>query len=222
MTTERCEECGVGVVERRAVAGRKAGAFPGLDVELPADLNLRTCNSCLTWHADEDEASAVQAAIEQGQREWQRNNIPKLIADLRSKHNVTQQRIAATLGYTATYLSHVASGDTLAKSTLIRLLHAYVNDAALFRHHRTGKSLQLPTTEPPVAREASAFTYTVGSFSVSHPVRHASCGWLRESVSGSFLSAMTHAAVGRRIERPLSPGAAFKGLRVVQNAYEEA
>lgn len=136
-----CPNCEKGTVALRRIAGRKEVAIPGVEVELPADLELPTCNVCLDYSVPESAEEAVSLAIQERFRHWQRSYVDGLVRTLCDRHQVTRRRVAAALDVTASYLSNIVAGDKAASSMLLRLLRAFVVAPDEFKVALEGKPL---------------------------------------------------------------------------------
>ena len=67
-----CPNCEQGTVVNRRAPGRMATVFPGLRVELPADLELPTCDNCVDYSVPESMEERVQRAVEAAVLNWQK------------------------------------------------------------------------------------------------------------------------------------------------------
>ena len=71
---ERCPECEAGDFIVQGVPGRTAIARPGIEIELPADLELPSCSECRAWTFFDEHEDALRSAIEAGLRAWRLSN----------------------------------------------------------------------------------------------------------------------------------------------------
>lgn len=121
-----CPSCELGNMRLRGVAGRRATALPGVEVELDSTLELPTCDHCLAYSVPEALEQKFEEALQDGLREWQKDVVAGWVNLLCARHGITRRRIAAALDVTPAYLSNITSGAKAASSMLLRLLRAYV------------------------------------------------------------------------------------------------
>jgi transcriptional regulator with XRE-family HTH domain len=117
--------------------------MPGVEVELPAELELPTCEVCLDYSVPKSMAPAVAEAVRERLAEWQGPHVSNQVNALCRRHHVSRRRVAAALGVTASYLSNIAAGDKLASLTLLRLLRAFVAVPAEFTAALNGEPLNV-------------------------------------------------------------------------------
>lgn len=129
-----CPSCGSGTVALRSIAGRKASALLGVSVELPASLELPTCDACLAYSVPASSDDAYEEAVNRALADWQVTHVTAMVDDLIQQHEVTRRRVAGALGITPSYLSNVTAGAKQAGLTVLRLLHAFVTNPVEFRH----------------------------------------------------------------------------------------
>lgn len=120
-----CPDCRLGRVALRAVSGRRAMVFRGLEVELPASLELGTCDHCLTYTVTSDQEAAFEEAVQQSLLSWQRDRAAQMVDEVCTRHKLTRQQLASALGITPSHLSHICSGSKPASTTLLRLLAVF-------------------------------------------------------------------------------------------------
>lgn len=140
-----CSNCERGTVVTRQLAGRKAVALPGVEVVLPEDLALPTCDYCLDYTVPEDREQEVADAVEQSLMNWQKRVVAGWVSALSARYGITRKRIATALDVTPEYLSNVTAGTKKSSLRLLRLLRAFVVVPEEFVHALESRPLeQLP------------------------------------------------------------------------------
>ena len=128
MTNEqaKCEVCGVGSVRRTARAGRTHEYRRGLELPVPADVQLDECDHCGEIYLDETDAEALHGALRGPYLEWQKTEIAALVERITDAlPGIMQREIERALGVTGTYLSHLLAGRKEASRTLLTLLEEF-------------------------------------------------------------------------------------------------
>ncbi len=105
----RCRECGEGQIRPLAVPGRRTQHQNMADLQVPADLEIPTCDHCGAQWFDAATAKRVDAVLEAVYREELRHRVRKAIAVISAC--VSQQRIESLLGLSQGYLSKLKAGD---------------------------------------------------------------------------------------------------------------
>ncbi len=105
-----CSACGTGRVRRIAVPGRRMAYMQIPDLELPADVELPTCNACGEVYADSDaDADALDAALERAFTEAVSAKAQTALSELVLRGH-KQRDLERLLGLSAGYLSKLKSG----------------------------------------------------------------------------------------------------------------
>lgn len=116
--TIRCVECG-GTVRPIAKAGRTT-LYKQIEILVPADLVIRTCDNCGEEYIHASEAAAQDAALEPVFRETVR---AKLVAALVALEPIdSMRRIERVLGLSEGYLSRLKQGRGDASPQLVSSL----------------------------------------------------------------------------------------------------
>ena len=155
-----CPNCEQGTVINRRAPGRMATVFPGLRVELPADLELPTCDNCVDYSVPESMEERVQRAVEVAVLNWQKRHAESMIAQLCERHRITRKRLAAALGVTPAHLSHVTAASKPASETLLRLLRAFVMSPAQLDDALRARPLEDTVAAPVVRAEQPSHAWT--------------------------------------------------------------
>jgi hypothetical protein len=127
MKTFRCAQCGKGKVRPVARAGRRE-FYKTMDVPVPADLSIPTCDSCGEERLNASQSKALDLALEQAYgRELSRLAAEQLakIADA----GLEQKRVEHALGLSHGYLSHVKAGRNVPSPMLVSELVLLAKDA---------------------------------------------------------------------------------------------
>lgn len=122
----RCRECGVGRVRLLATPNRYSAYRTLPRVEVPADLELPTCDNCGTEWLDETYASRLDAALEEAYRSEMGTRV---LAALNSIVSTMPQRdLERLVGLSPGYLSKLRSRDRVPRPDLVALLTLLAND----------------------------------------------------------------------------------------------
>lgn len=126
--SRRCRECGVGKVRLVSKAGRQTRYRTMANVEVPADLELPTCDNCNVEWLDEASASRLDAALEAVYREELGKRVRGALDELINV--VPQRELERLIGLSQGYLSKLRSGDRAPSPDLVTLLGLLANDVS--------------------------------------------------------------------------------------------
>lgn len=116
----RCRECGEGTVQLVAKPGRRT-TYKFLELEVPASLEVPTCDHCGTeWHNDET-AAAFDEAMEQVFRAELLAIAHRALEKL-EKASVRQSDVERAMGLSPGYLSKIKRGDRSPEPMLVAQL----------------------------------------------------------------------------------------------------
>jgi hypothetical protein len=122
----RCRGCGVGEVRPLAKAGRR-GNYKNLELGIPADLKIPTCNNCGAEWMDRATAVSLDAALEK----IYRSVLRKLwVASIRKiqQQRLPMRRLEQLLGLSEGYLSKVSKGRSEPSAELVAHLGTLSTD----------------------------------------------------------------------------------------------
>ncbi len=122
----RCRECGVGEVRPLAKSGRR-GNYKNLELEIPAELKIPTCNNCGTEWMDRATASALDAGLEKVYRDVLRQLWEASIRKIQ-KQKLSMRRLEQLLGLSEGYLSKVSRGRSEPSAELVAHLGTLASD----------------------------------------------------------------------------------------------
>lgn len=123
----RCHECGVGEIRPVAKAGRRS-RYKTMELEIPADVKIPTCNNCGSEGVDLATAKAIDAAMEKVYRDV----LNKMGADAVKKirERVPMRHVEQLLGLSEGYLSKVAGRRVEPSAELVAHLVTLSSDVA--------------------------------------------------------------------------------------------
>ncbi len=116
----RCRECGTGTIRPVARVGRKA-RYKTLTLEVPASLEIPTCNACSTEWLDRAAARRIDAALADVYQAVLRRHARNLITTI-SDHTPMRQ-VERLIGLSEGYLSKVRNGRSEPSAELVASLH---------------------------------------------------------------------------------------------------
>src|SRR5580658_6528834 len=122
----RCRECGIGKVRPLAKAGRavRYKTFP--QIEIPADIEIPTCDHCGTEWTNDSIGEQIDQALERIYRQALHDRAVRAIR-LLTRH-FTQHRLEDLLGLSPGYLSKVHAGDRDPSAELVAHLALLARD----------------------------------------------------------------------------------------------
>lgn len=116
----RCVECGIGEVQPVATGGRTT-LYKGIEVPVPADLAIRTCNNCGEEYIHASEAKAFDAALDPIYREIVREKLEAAFAALEPLQ-ISMRRLERVLPVSEGYLSKLKKGRAEASPQIVSSL----------------------------------------------------------------------------------------------------
>ena len=122
----RCRECGVGEIRPLAKAGRR-GSYKNLELAIPADLKIPTCNNCGAEWMDRTAATALDGALEKVYREVLRKLWAAAIRKIQQQ-KLSMRRLEQLLGLSEGYLSKVSNGRSEPSAELVAHLGTLATD----------------------------------------------------------------------------------------------
>ena len=117
--TFRCVECGTGTVRPVARAGRRTH-YKMLDLVLPANVKVPTCDHCGAEYLSDSSAAAEDAALEPLYRAELRRRAQEALELLRP--SVADAELELLLGLSRGYLSRLRAGRRDPSADLVALL----------------------------------------------------------------------------------------------------
>jgi hypothetical protein len=146
----KCHECGVGEIRPVARAGRRA-RYKTMELEIPSDVKILTCNNCGAEGTDLATAKAIDAAMEKVYREVLRKMLAESIKKIRA--HVPMRRLEQLLGLSEGYLSKISGGRAEPSAELVAHLATLSTDVA-------GRTMELErlwqkASQPPTRRKAA-------------------------------------------------------------------
>lgn len=135
--TFRCGVCG-GRVKLVAKRGRTREYRRGVDLPVPADFQIPTCDACGEEYLTVAMSEALDARQAPEYAAWQAAHCKRVFARIRERHRATLREVEDACGVTRTYLSHVLSGTKEASATLLALLEAFSLAPHEFERRRSG------------------------------------------------------------------------------------
>jgi hypothetical protein len=123
----RCHECGTGEIRPVAKAGRRT-RYKTMELEIPADVKIPTCNNCGTEGSDMATAKAIDAAMEKVYREVLRKMLTESIKKIRT--HLPMRRLEQLLGLSEGYLSKISKGRAEPSAELVAHLSTLSTDVA--------------------------------------------------------------------------------------------
>jgi hypothetical protein len=121
----RCHVCGKGQLRPVAKAGRRTH-YKNLELEIPADIKIPTCDNCGSQGFDRQTAVALDDGLEKGYREVLRKLWDVAIAKIQKK--TSMRRVEQLLGLSEGYLSKVSNGRSDPSAELVAHLMSFAND----------------------------------------------------------------------------------------------
>ncbi len=113
----RCGECGIGKVRPTKGAGRTA-RYKNAQLEIPADLEIPTCDNCGAEWLDPATGERFEAALEQVYRKELRALFERAIT-LVIDANLPMRRVESALGLSEGYLSKTKQGRSEPSAHLV-------------------------------------------------------------------------------------------------------
>ncbi len=126
MKTFRCAQCGKGTVRPVARAGRRE-FYKTMEVALPADFAVPTCDKCGEEWLSASRAGAMDKALESAYSDELRGLAAGQLAKL-ADAGVEQKRIEHALGLSHGYLSHIKVGRNAPSPMLVSELALLAKD----------------------------------------------------------------------------------------------
>lgn len=125
--SRRCRECGVGKVRLSARPGRKA-RFRTLNLTVPSDFELPTCDNCGAEWLNEEFASKLDSVLEMQYREDLSSRVKSALEKVVVA--TSQRDLERLLGLSHGYLSKLRSGDRAPSPDLVAVLTLLANDVS--------------------------------------------------------------------------------------------
>jgi hypothetical protein len=149
-----CADCG-GDVVLAVGPGRTAPHRRGVELPVPADFAIPTCALCGETYLTAGESARLAELQRPAFDQHLKRQAAKLVELLTARHRIPIRRLEAACGVTATYLSHVTSGDKVPSVQLVRLLEAFHAAPDELERHLAGRPWQASTSAELVARAPS-------------------------------------------------------------------
>lgn len=149
-----CAECG-GDVVLAVGPGRTELHRRGVELPVPADFAIPTCRLCGETYLTADESARLAELQRPAFDELLKRQAAKLVELLTARHRIPLRRLEAACGVTATYLSHVTSGDKVPSVQLLRLLEAFHAAPDELERHLAGRPWQPSTSAELVLKAPS-------------------------------------------------------------------
>ena len=127
MKTIRCAQCGKGTVRPVARAGRRE-FYKTMDVLVPADFSVPTCDSCGEEWLNASQSKALDSALEHAYGQELRRLAAEQLAKI-ADAGLEQKRVEHALGLSHGYLSHVKAGRNVPSPMLVSELVLLAKDA---------------------------------------------------------------------------------------------
>lgn len=112
----RCHECGEGEIRPVAKAGRRS-RYKTMELVVPADVKIPTCNNCGSEWMDLATAKAIDGALEKVYREILRRMWAASIKKIQAR--MSMRRLEQLLGLSEGYLSKVSNGRSEPSAELV-------------------------------------------------------------------------------------------------------
>ena len=124
----RCVECGRGTVRPVARSGRRV-FYRTMEVEVPAELEIPTCDNCGEEWTNASDAKTLEAALEATYMGTLRGLAAEQLHELIDA-GIEQKRLEHALGLSQGYLSHVKAGRKDPSPMLVSELVLLARDPA--------------------------------------------------------------------------------------------
>jgi hypothetical protein len=121
----RCGECGLGKVRPVKGQGRVA-SYKNMKLEIPADMDIPTCDNCGSEWLDRAGIMELDAALEKIYRELLRELFEENVSRLRD--DVSMRRVESALGLSEGYLSKAKQGRSEPSASLVSSLALLARD----------------------------------------------------------------------------------------------
>ena len=118
-TERRCRECGVGMIRPATGKGRRA-QYKNLELEVPEDLAIPTCDHCGARWFDRSSGASFDSAMEKAFVKALTERVRALIAQVAAR--APMRKVESLLGLSEGYLSKVKQGRSQASAHLVSTL----------------------------------------------------------------------------------------------------
>ena len=132
-----CPDCGVGNILPKACSGRQ-GTYKNRSMEIPATVEIPTCNHCGSEWINEKTAAQIDQTLEEIFQAKLLKEAQRLLDILVAE--VTQQKMEQALGLSQGYLSKIRSGANTPSPMLVACLRLLADNPA-----KRLQTLQMPT-----------------------------------------------------------------------------